>query len=110
MQRVFAQPVKDHRAFHVQCDFVEGSDAQGCMILLVGTYSNVTVNITKRYRNSISADTTVNVVEPTSCYHEVYAFDIEYDGSMGTLAIPGQLSTEGESSLVPQCGIDSSSE
>ena len=77
--------------------------------MLLGTY-NVTVNITKRYHNSISADSTVNVAEPTSCYHEVYAFDIKYDGSVGTLAIPGEFSTVGESSLVHQCGIDSSSE
>ena len=40
-----------------------------------------------------SANATLNVAEPTSCYQEVYAFDIEYDEGVGTMAIPGQLST-----------------
>ena len=26
---------------------------------------------------------------PLSCYQDVYAFDIESDGSIGTLAVPG---------------------
>ena len=102
--------MKDHRAFHVQCDFIEGSDAQGCMIVLQGTYNNVTVNITRERGISKSANATVNVTEPTSCYQEVYAFDIECNGGIGTLAIPGQISTVGESSMVPQCETDSSSE
>ena len=31
--------------FRVQCDFIPGSDAQGCMIVLVGEYNNVSVTL-----------------------------------------------------------------
>ena len=108
---ISALPVKDHDgAFSVQCDLIEGSDAQGCMVVLQGTYNNVTVNVTRRHGIGNSVSATVNVAEPTPCYQEVYAFDIEYDGGVGTLAIPGQLSTVGESSMFPQCEQDSTSE
>ena len=102
--------MKDQRAFRVQCDFIEGSDAQGCMVVFQSTSDNVTVNITRRHGISNGANATVNVIEPTSCYQEVYAFDIECNGGIGTLAIPGQISTVGESSIVSQCETDSSSE
>ena len=108
VQRVGALAIKDHRAFHVSCDFLEGSDAKGCMVVLLGTYNNVTVNISRTHPNSESVTDTVNVELPTFCYNEMYAFDIEYDGSIGTLAIPGHLNTMGESSMVPQCDINSS--
>ena len=69
---------------------MEGSDAQGCMVVIQSTYKNETVNITRKYVNGIT-ELKVNVTEPTACYHGVHAFDIEYDGSVGTLAVPGQL-------------------
>ena len=87
---------------------MEGSDAQGCMVLLLSTYNNVTANITRSHHSSKSANATVDVEVPTSCYNEVYAFDIEYDGGIGTLAIPGHLiNTMGESNMVPQCDLNS---
>ena len=110
VQRVRALVIKDHRAFHVYCDFLEGSDAMGCMVVLLGTYSNVTINITRTHHNSESVNGTVNVEEPTFCYNKMYAFDIEYDGGIGTLTIPGHIDIKGESSMMPQCDINSSSE
>ena len=107
MYRVRALPTKDHRAFYVYCDFLEGSDAKGCMIVLSGTFNNVTVNILRTQPNSESVNDTVNVEVPTFCYNKMYAFDIEYDGVIGKLAIFGQL-TMGMSSMVPQCDINSS--
>ena len=38
----------------------------------------------------------------------MYAFDIEYDGGIGTLTIPGHINIKGESSMVPQCDMNSS--
>jgi hypothetical protein len=76
------------------------------MIVLLGTYDNVTAIITRRHQSSGSANAIVNVDEPTSCYHKVYAFDIEHDGGIGVLAVPGQASTVGESSMEPlKCEI-----
>ena len=111
VQMVSALPVKHQRAFHVHCEFIDGSDAQGCMIVFVGMYDNVTATISRRYQSSDSANATVNVAEPATCYHEVYAFDIEHDGGIGTLVIPGWLSPVGDSSMEPpECELNSSSE
>ena len=81
------------------------------MIVLMGTYDNITAIVTKRYQGSGSANATVNVAEPTSCYHEVHAFDIERDGGVSALAIPGELGTMGDSCMEPPvCEVNSSSE
>ena len=73
--------------FRVQCDFILGSDAQGCMIVLVGDYNNVSVTLLMNQTNS----EIINVTTSVSCYKRVIAFDIEYDGQIGTLAVPGKL-------------------
>ena len=91
MVSVHAVPVENQNTFMVRCHFMEGSDAQGCMVVIQSTYKNETVNIIRKYHVDDIAEVKVNVAEPTSCYHGVYAFDIEYNGSVGTLAVPGQL-------------------
>ena len=73
-------------AFVVQCDFITGSNARGCMVVLVGEYDNITANLSNLEENSSKV---LNVSHPLSCYHEIFAFDIESDGSVGTLAVPG---------------------
>ena len=74
--------------FRVQCDFIPGSDVQGCMIVLVGDYNNVSVTLLMNQTNS----EIINVTTSVSCYKRVIAFDIEYDGQIGTLAVPGKVS------------------
>lgn len=76
---------------------MKGSDAQGCVVVLQGMYNNATVNLT----STRNCDNVIKVIEPTSYYHNVHAFDIDYNGGVGTLAIPGYL--EGESSIVSPC-------
>lgn len=78
------------------CHFLAGSDALGCMVILIGQFSNHTMKLMKR-----SADS--NITEHTeelklkddslslSCYNRIVAFDIESDGSVGTLPVPGYL-------------------
>ena len=57
----------------------------------MGALDNVTANLT---RNSKSILETLAVENPPSSYFKVLAFDIERDGSVGTVAIslipPGQ--------------------
>ena len=72
-------------AFVVQCDFITGSNAQGCMVVLVGEFDNITANVEQ------NGCEVLNVSHPLSFYHEIFAFDIESDGSVGTLAVPGVL-------------------
>ena len=83
--------------FRVQCDFIPGSDAQGCMIVLVGDYNNVSVTLLMNLTNT----EIINVTTSVSCYKRVIAFDIEYDGQVGTLAVPGKLS--GNVNTSPKC-------
>ena len=73
----------------VQCNFIYDSDARGCMVVLVGDSVNTTVNLTRCGTNSCSALTLHS--QSLSCYFEVFAFDIESDGSVGALAISGVL-------------------
>ena len=75
-------------AFMLQCVFVDGSDAQGCMVVVVGEFGNATRNLT---RDSTFVTGTLNITYPLSCFSEVFGFDIESDGSVGTLAVPGVL-------------------
>ena len=74
----------------VQCTFIPGSDATGCMVTFVGELTNTTVNLT-RMDNEI--DTVINheLPFPLSCYHQVFALDIEGDGSLGTLPVPAVI-------------------
>ena len=75
-------------AFVVQCDFITGSNAQGCIVVLVGEVDNVTANLSNLEQNYLKV---LTISHPLSCYHEIFAFDIESDGSVGTLAVPGVL-------------------
>ena len=78
----------DQHTFLVQCDFITGSNAQGCMVVLVGKYGNVTLNLS---RNDTTKATTIVIVNQTHHYFEVFGFDIEADGTIGSVAIPSQL-------------------
>ena len=42
-------------------------------------------------RNADEAEMDIRVTYSPSCYKKVVAYDIEYDGSFGNLAIPGVL-------------------
>ena len=60
--------------------------------MLVGDTINTTVNVTRCGTSSCSVMTLHS--QSLSCYFEVFAFDIESDGSVGTLAISGELKDE----------------
>ena len=83
--------------FVVQCDFISGSNAQGCMVVLVGEVNNITVNVT---RNNPCTTLTVNVTK--NCYDKVFGFDIESDGSVGTLAVPSVIIRNVNNTCAPQ--------
>ena len=74
-------------ALVVQCDFITGSNAKGCMVVLVGEFGNITrtINIINSCIMKI-----INSTEPLS-FREVFAYDIESDGSIGSLAVPGVI-------------------
>ena len=90
MQKVRALPQEDNKSFLLQCNFVAGSNAQGCMVVVVGEFENVTGNVT-RDSKCTSHTMILNTTYPTSNYSTVFGYDIEYDGSVGELAIPGGI-------------------
>ena len=66
-------------------------------MVLLGSRDNVTVNITRTETNKI-----VETSQEPSCYNEVYGYDIESDGSMGGIAVPGVLAVNSVKSIA-QC-------
>ena len=85
----------------IHCDFITGSNAQGCMVVFVGEFDNITANL--RYLEPKNHCQVLTIPHPLSCYNEIFAFDIESDGSVGTLAVPGviQLRDEGVATSCP---------
>ena len=86
----------------IQCEFITGSTASGCMVVLTG-FREYKINVTRNINMCINSATTTSVTldHPPSCYTGVEAFDIESDGSVGSLAVPGQLGSRVETPCTP---------
>ena len=93
----------------IRCDFIAGSDALGCVVILVGEVTNTTVLVDRDDTTGVGVAST-ELPLPLSCYHEVLAFDIEADGSNGTLPVLGMLNTTQQVSSVQCNGVDKSEE
>ena len=74
----------------VCCDFITGSDALGCVVILVGEVTNTTVILNREDTAGVGM-ANIELPLPLGCYRDVIAFDIEVDGSNGTLPLPGVL-------------------
>jgi hypothetical protein len=99
VQAVMVTLIEGANASIIQCEFITGSNAIGCMVVLTG-FVPYYVNLT-RNPSTNSSTTTVTLEHPPSCYTGVEAFDIEFDGSVGSLAVPGQLATGQETPCAP---------
>ena len=86
-----AVQLEGNNAFELHCLFITGSNAQGCMVVVVGVFGNITGKLTKS--SGLCTTEVLNTVHSLSSYYEVFGFDIESDGSVGTLAVPGVLMT-----------------
>ena len=91
MQIVRAIQLEDNKVM-LQCIFVTGSDASGCLVMLylVGDAENITVKLAKEGKH-ICAMKVVNLTNSSTNINEILGFDIESNGSIGTLPIPGEL-------------------
>jgi hypothetical protein len=99
VQFVTATLMEGVNASIIQCEFVAGSTASGCMVVLTGvvTYN---INLTRDINKNL-AISFVTLEHLPSCYTGVEAFDIESDGSVGTLPVPGQLRGRLETPCTP---------
>ena len=78
----------------VNCDFIAGSDALGCVVILVGEVTNTTVMVDRDDINGVGVASTEQLPLPLGCYRDVIAFDVEVDGSNGTFPVPGTLPSQ----------------
>ena len=94
--------MNDINAFSVHCDYLAGSNAKGCIVVIASEsyhVNNITVNLT---RNG-NATQVMHSTLLTSCYDRVFGFDIESDGSLSATAVPGNLIPSTSSNGTLQC-------
>ena len=90
VQRVIVTPLKlESGDLNVTCHFLAGSDALGCVVILIGQFHNDTMKLMKRSADTVHTAVLKPISKSLSCYNRVVAFDIESDGSIGTLPVPG---------------------
>ena len=94
---------KDNHTIRIQCDFMLGSSAGGCMVVMLGEFDNTTVNTTRESNGSSEAVTHHKLAYSLSCYDEAYAMDIEADGSLGSIALPVTLVREDITLMPVKC-------
>lgn len=78
----------------VNCVFVNGSDTQECMVVFVGELKNITTSLIRNNSETFMKVTiNVTVNDEIFCFigTKVFGYDIESNGSIGMLAIPGVL-------------------
>ena len=94
MQIVRALPLEMDNALILQCVFVTGSDATGCLVIIqlnfVDEADNMNIRLTRENMH-ICAIKVVNLTNSSTYINEILGFDIESDGSIGTLPVPGEL-------------------
>ena len=77
----------------VHCNFITNSDAKGCVVVLIhpNDFNDITVNLTRD--NGSSHACTVISAPFGGNLNNVYVlgYDIEFDGSIGLIAVPGDV-------------------
>lgn len=91
--------------FNVTCHFLTGSDALGCMVILIGQSSNHTMKLMKRSADIVHTEELKLENKSLSCYDRIVAFDIESDGSVGTLSVPGHLERDTDRPCIASEGL-----
>ena len=87
----------DNYTFTVSCNFIHGSDAKGCIVVLVGNVENATINLT---RSGLSAEGILSVkfsIAKDCAKLKLFGYDVESDGNIGTVGIRGKCMLMNES-------------
>ena len=80
---------KEETIYSIQCSYIKGSNAQGCIYVLVGM---VMGNITGTIRRTSSEGNLVTISN-IGYYKEVLVYDWESDNTIGILPIRGNISS-----------------
>ena len=89
----------------IQCWFIHGSDALGCKIVLVSDYPSVNSEQAIFLRSNTSASGRLNLTHKVSCYHQVFAFDIEVNNTLSNLSIERNFKMTPDTVCSGKCGI-----
>ena len=73
----------------VQCTFIAKSDAQGCMVIVFSENNSMALNLTRNMNLSCAE---INLLNES--IQMAYGYDIEADGSIGTLSVSGVIETK----------------
>ncbi len=79
----------ENTTYSIQCSYISGSNARGCVFILVGGVEGV-ANITGIINRTSSEGVRIEVPN-IGCYREVLAFDVESDNTTGTLPVRGSI-------------------
>ena len=77
----------------IQCWFIHGSDASGCKIVLVSDCPSIDDEHAILLRSDMSASGQLSLTHNVSCYHRVFAFDIDVNNTLSNLTIEGTVKT-----------------
>ena len=76
--------------YSVQCHYIQGSDALGCVYVLVSEveefFKNMSGTLLRR-SESEGGDTILKVFKVIGCYQEVLVYDLESNHHLGNLLI-----------------------
>ena len=89
----------------IECSFIDGSDAQGCKVVVASDHSsvdNITAMLIRHNESDTTASGQVNLTYHIDCYHHVLAFDIETNGTISSLATRGEIELN---EILSQCRI-----
>ena len=94
----------------VQCHFINGSDAQGCKIVVTSDHqsdsvANSSTNLIKSNESDVISSGQLNLSYSVDCYDHVFAFDIEANGTTSSSAIIERVVHE-NTAITSQCHIN----
>ena len=77
----------------IQCWFIHGSDALGCKVVLVSDCPSIDDEHSILLRSDMSASGQLSLTHNVSCYHRVFAFDIDVNNTLSNVTIEGTVKT-----------------
>ena len=87
--------INQNKTATLHCEFMVGSNARGCIVVLSSSDdAEENHNLTRESdKNEVISTLTLMYAPP--CYRDASAYDIESDGSIGNITVPGKLQVNG---------------